>query len=325
MAQPTSSDVHADAALTDFSLAYIQDNQNFIGGNAIPTFPVEHKSDLYFVFNKDDWMRDDAVKVRAENEEAPQSGFTLSKQNYNATPWWTAVPLSQMTQANTDPGLPLDKAAAQLVTQRMMIRRERLFATNFMLSTSGWATTKNGTAGGGTDFTSWDDYASDPEKNMDDAKNLMVKTTGFEGNVFTVGYSVHQALKRHPIIKDRIKYTSAESITAAIIAKFFELDEYHVSKASYSSTNEGAASKTQNFAVPSNALLTYKEGAPTLMSPTAATIFCWSKLTGMNDAGVRIDQYYDEKKKQDVIRGEFAFAMVISGSDLGYLFKDATH
>lgn len=324
MAQPTSSDVHADAALTDFSVAYLQDNDNFIGGNAIACFPVEHKSDLYFVFNKDDWMRDDAVKVRAENEEAPQSGFTLSKNSYNATPWWTAVPISQMTQANADPGLPLDKAAAQLVTQRMLIRRERLFATNFML-TGLWATSITGTASSGTGFTSWDDYASDPEKNMDDAKNAMVKSTGFEGNILTVGYSVHQALKRHPIIKDRIKYTSSESITAEIIGKFFELDEYHVSKAAYSTTNEGASTKTQAFAVPSNALLTYKEGAPTLMSPTAATIFCWSGLTGLNNAGVRIDQYYDEKKKHDVIRGEFAFAMVVSASDLGYLFIGATH
>lgn len=324
MAQPTSSDVHADAALTDFSVAYIQDADNFIGGNAIPSFPVDKKSDLYFVFNKDDWMRDDAVKVRAEDEEAPMSGFTLSKQNYNATPWWTAVPLSQMVTANADPSLPLDKAAAQLVTQRMLIRRERLFATSFM-TTGLWATTKNGTAGGGTDFTSWDDYASDPEKNVDDAKNAVVKSTGFEPNVFTVAYSVHQALKRHPIIKDRIKYTSAESISAAIIANFFEVDEYHVSKSAYSSTQEGASAKTQAFAIPANALLSYKEGSPTLMSPTAATIFVWSGLTGMNNAGVRIDQYYDEKKKQDVIRGEFAFAMTISGSDLGYLFKDATH
>lgn len=318
MAQPTSSDVHADAALTDFSVAYIQDQTSFIGGDAIPSFPVEHKSDLYYVFNKDDWMRDDAVKVRAENEEAPQSGFTLSKSSYNATPWWTAVPLSQLVTANADPALPLDRAAAQLVTQRMLIRRERLFATNFM-TTGIWGTDKVG----GTDFTQWSDYASDPEKDMDNAKNYMMKTTGFEANIFTCSYTVHQALKRHPIIKDRIKYVSDESITAEIIARFFELEEYHVSKAAYSSTQEGASTKTQAFAVGPNALLTYKEGSPTIMSPTAATVFAWSGLTGLNNAGVRIDQYYDEKKKQDVVRGEFAFAMVVTAADLGYFFSNA--
>lgn len=301
----------------------MQDQKNFIGGDAIPCFPVEHKSDLYFVFNKDDWMRDDAVKVQAENEEAPMSGFALSKQSYNATPWWTSVPLSQLVTANSDPAVSLDKAAAQLVTQRMMIRRERIFATSFM-APSLWGTSVNGTAGGGTDFTSWDDYASDPEKNVDDAKKAMLQSAGFEPNIFTVSYSVHQALKRHPIIKDRIKYTSSESINAEIIAKFFELDEYHVSKSSYSSSKEGATTKVQNFAIGPHALLTYKEGAPTIMSPTAATIFAWAGLTGLNNAGVRIDQYYDEKKEQDVIRGKFAFAMVITGADLGYFFQNAT-
>jgi hypothetical protein len=304
--------------LTDFSIAYLQDQTSFIGGDAIPSFPVEHKSDLYFIFNKDDWMRDDAVKVRAEGEEAPMSGFTLSKSSYNATPWWTSVPLSQLVTANADPSVPLDRAAAQLVTQRMLIRRERLFATGFM-TTGLWANSVTG----GLNFTQWSDYASDPEKDIDNAKNVVVRTTGFEPNVLTVAYTTHQALKRHPIIKDRIKYTSDESITAQIIARFFELDEYHVSKAAYSSTQEGAPTPTQAFAIGPHALLTYKEGSPTIMSPTAATIFAWSGLTGLNNAGVRIDQYYDEKKKQDVVRGEFAFAMVITASDLGYFFYNA--
>lgn len=318
MAQPTSADVHADAALTDFSVAYLQDQTNFIGGNSIPSFPVDSKSDLYFVFNKDDWMRDDAVKVRAEDEEAPMSGFTLSKQNYNATPWWTAVPLSQLVTANADPSIRLDEAATQLVTQRMLIRRERIFATQYM-STGKWLTDKVG----GTDFTKWSDYSSDPERDVDNAKNFMVKTTGFAGNTMTVAFTTHQALKRHPLLKERIKYTSSESVTAEIIARYFELDEYHVSKAAYSTTAEGAASKVQAFAVGPHALLTYKEGSPTIMSPTAATIFCWSKLTGLNNAGIRVDQYYDERKKQDVVRAEFAFDMVISASDLGYFWQNA--
>lgn len=318
MGQPTSTDVHADAALTDFSIAYVQDQNNFVAGSSMPWFPVQHKSDLYFVFNKDDWMRDDAVKQRAEGEGAPRSGFTLSKGSYNATPWWTAVPLSQLTQANADPSLPLDRAATQLVTQRMLIRRERLFATSFM-TTGKWGKDYVG----GTDFTPWDDYASDPKKNIDDAKNYMAKLTGFVPNCFTVAYTVHQALCRHPLFVDRIKYTSDASISADIIKRYLELDEYYVTKAAYSSSNEGAASPTQAFAVGPNALLTYKEGTPTVMSPTAATVFGWSGLTGLNNMGVRIDQFYDQDKKEDVVRGEFAFDMKITGSDLGVFFSAA--
>jgi hypothetical protein len=322
MGQPTTSDVHADAALTDFSIAYVQDQKNFVAGDSMPWFPVEHKSDLYFIFNKDDWMRDDAVKVRAEGEGAPRSGFTLSKNNYNCTPWWTSVPLSQMVTANADPAVQLDRAAAQLVTQRMLIRRERIFATTFMVANV-WANTLDGTADGGTGFTSWDDYASDPEKDIDTAKNIVAKSTGFVPNCLTVAYTVHQALKRHPLIVDRVKYSSDESITADIIKRFFELDEYNVTKAAYSTSNEGAVTKVQSFTVGPHALLTYKEGTPTIMSPTAAVVFGWSGLTGLNNMGVRIDQFYDQDKKEDVVRGEFAFDMIATGTDLGYLFTNA--
>lgn len=318
MGQPTATDVHADAALTDFSIAYVQDQSNFVAGDSMPWFPVEHKSDLYFIFNKDDWMRDDAVKVRAEGEKAPRSGFTLSKDSYNATPWWTAVPLSQLTTANADPSVQLDRAAAQLVTQRMLIRRERLYATKFM-TTGLWGKD----LAGGVDYTAWDDYASDPERDIDNAKNIMVRTTGFVPNCLTVAYTVHQALKRHPLIVDRIKHTSDESITADIIKRFFELDEYHITKAAYSTSAEGAVTKVQAFAVGPNALLTYKEGTPTVMSPTAATVFGWSGLTGLNNMGVRIDQFYDQDAKEDVIRGEFAFDMKITGADLGVFFGAA--
>lgn len=318
MGQPTSTDVHADAALTDFSIAYVQDQNNFVAGDSMPWFPVEHKSDLYFIFNKDDWMRDDAVKVRAEGTGAPRSGFTLSKDSYNCTPWWTAVPLSQLTQANADQAVPLDRAASQLVTQRMLIRRERIYATKFM-ATGKWGTDYTA----GTDFTAWDDYGSDPEKDIDKAKNKVAKETGFVPNTLTVAYTVHQALKRHPLIVDRIKHTSDESITAEIIKRFFELDNYYVTKAAYSSSNEGAASKTQAYAVGPHALLTYKEGTPTIMSPTAATVFGWSGLTGLNNMGVRIDQFYDPDLKEDVVRGEFAFDMKVTGSDMGVTFQNA--
>lgn len=318
MGQPTSSDVHADRPLTDFSIAYIQGNKSFVGGTAMPSRGSQSKSDQYYIFNKDDWMRDDAVKQRAEGEKAPRSGFTLSKDSYNATPWWTAVPMSELTRANADPGLALDEACAQLVTQRMLIRRERLFAQQYM-STGKWATDKVG----GTDFVAWDDYASDPEKDTDKAKNSVLKATGFLPNTMTTSYTVHQALKRHPLIVDRIKHTSSESITQAIIARFLELDNYYVTQAVYSSTKEGATTPTQAFVTGPNALLFYRDPNPGLLSPAAATVFSWSGLTGLNDLGIRVDQYYDPDVKEDVIRGEFAFDMKVTGSDLGYFFSNA--
>lgn len=318
MAQPTRSDVHVDAALTDVALAYIQDDANFVAGQVMPIKPVEHATDKFFKFTKDDWQRDDAVKQRAPGERAPRSGFNLSTDSYDAAAWWTEVPLSDIVRSNADPALPLDQAAARLVTQRMLIRRDRLFATKFF-ATGLWATDKTG----GTDFTKWDDYSSDPQKNVDDGKKTILQSTGVEPNRLTVGYAVHQALKRHPLIKDMIKYTSDESVTAEVIAQFLEVEKYVVAKAIYSSGNEGAASPAQAFILGSNALLSYDNGSPHLMEPCAGAIFAWTGLTGINQAGVAIEQYYDVTTKEDVVRGQFAFDMKITGTDLGYFFSGA--
>lgn len=321
--QPTPVDVHVDAALSDFSIAYIQDQTNFVAGRAMPVKPVEHKSDKYFIFNKNDWLRDDAVKQRSAGSSAPRSGFTLSTSNYDAEAWWTEAPMSDLVTANADPSVPVDRALTQLITQRCLIRRERQFASTFM-GTGKWATDKVGTANSGTDFTSWDDYASDPQKDIDNGKATVLTNTGFEPNKLVVGYKVHQALKRHPLIKDQIKYTSNESITAEIIAKFLELDEYLVMRAVYATNQEGGTAAYAGVEF-TDALLMYSKDEPGIMMPCAATIFAWTKLTAFNASGVAIDQYYDVKTKEDVVRGQFAHAMAITGNDLGYFFSGASH
>lgn len=317
MSQPTPQDVHIDAALTDFSVAYLQDEANFVARRVFPIKPVQHMTNKFFIFSKNDWLRDDAVKLRAAGEGAPRSGFTLSTDSYSADPWWTSVPLSDLTRANADPSLPLDQAATRLVTQRMLIKLERQWATK-AFATGKWGTDKTGT----TDFIKWDDYSSDPQKDIDDGQTLVLTNTGREPNTMVVGYGVHKALKRHPIIRDMYKYTSSASITEDMIAAAFELDSYVVAKASYA-TNVEAGTAAYSFINGKNALLLYNDGNPSIMEPCAGAIFAWTNLTAFNTAGVAIDQFYDQNTKDDVVRGQFAFDIKVTGSDLGYFFSAA--
>jgi hypothetical protein len=186
MSQPTSSDVHLDAALTDFSIAYDRGNQTWIAGQVFPAKPVLHKTDKFHVFSKDDWFRDDSVKRRTEDTPAPRAGFNLSTDTYDAEAWWTAVPLNEMVRANSDPAVPLDQAAAKLVTQRMNIRRERLWQAAYF-ATSIWDTDVVGT----TDFTKWDDASSDPEKDVQVGVKTVLQNTGFMPNTLIVSFDVH--------------------------------------------------------------------------------------------------------------------------------------
>ncbi len=65
------------------------------------------------------------------------------------------------------------------------------------------------------------------------------------------------------------KYTSSASITEDMIAKALELEKYVVAKASYNTNAEGAVSVT-SFAAGANAMLTYSDGSPSIMTRAPA-------------------------------------------------------
>ncbi len=151
------------------------------------------------------------------------------------------------------------------------------------------------------------------------SRGLLANSTVVATTMSNMG--LEAALKvDHPIIKDMYKYTSSKSITPEMLAAAFELDEYLVSKASYATNEEGAAG-AYSFIAGKNALLCVADGSPSIMEPCAGATFTWTELTAVNSAGIAIDQYYDVKTKEDVVRGQFAFDMKVTGSDLGYFFN----
>lgn len=319
MSQPSPSDVHIDAALTDISAAYMQDASNFVAGQVFPTVPVQKQTDKFHTFTKNDWFRDDAVTKRAPEQESSGSGFGVSNDNYSCDVWATHIDINDQLRANADPAVPVENAAAMLVAQRMMIRRERQFASDYF-ATGKWGTDVTGS----TDFDQWDDAASDPEKDIQTGKETVLQDTGFEPNTLVVQYQVHNALKRHPLVQERFKYTSSESITPAMIAAFLEIDRYLIAKATYA-TNEEGGTAAYSFAFGKHAMLCYVPSSPGIMVPASGYNFSWSGLTGINDLGTAISNIDMRAagKKIDRIEGEFAFDMKVVGSDLGYFFASA--
>ena len=50
--QPSASDVHVDAIMTNHSVAYIQQAADFVAAQFAPRVPVQKQSDKYYVFTK---------------------------------------------------------------------------------------------------------------------------------------------------------------------------------------------------------------------------------------------------------------------------------
>lgn len=323
MPQPTSSDVHIDAALTNISVAYMQDESSYIADKVFPFVPVEHKSDKYYIYRKGDWFRDDS-KPRAAGAESAGGGYNLDTDGYLAEVYAFHKDVDEQVRANADPGIDPEVSATNFVTQTLLIGRERNFANTYF-KTGVWGTDVTGVTGaaGAGQFVKWSDDANgDPITDISNAIAVVLQTTGFKPNTLTVGYNVHTALKKHPLVVDRYKYTSADSITPEMLAALFEIKTYLISEAVYNSAKEGQGA-AMGFALGNHALLTYRPPAPSLMVPSAGYTFGWRGLTGLNNMGVRMLNIPAPLLKVDRIEGEMSYALKMVASDLGYFFSGA--
>lgn len=316
MPQPSVRDVHVDAALTNVSVAYAQDQSNFIADKVFPIVPVEKQSDVYFKYDKGAFFRDEAA-IRAAASESAGSGFDLGTDSYMCQKWALHKDVDDDTVANADPAVDPFRDATHFVMQQLLIRRERLFASSY-LKTGVWGTD----VVGGTNFAQWDDEASsDPFEDFKNARITMLSTTGYLPNTLTVSYETHEALKKHPLVMDRFKYTSSDSITEAMLARLFEVDKYLVAKSIYQTSVEKAASQTFSFIASKCALLSYSAPGPSLLQPTGGYIFAWRGLTGLNGAGIKTKRFRMENLEAERVESTMALSMKLVAADMGYFFS----
>jgi hypothetical protein len=317
MAQPTPTDVHVDAILTNISVAYIQDRSRYVSTRIFPRLPVEKQSDKYYTYTKGDWYRDEA-KLRAPATESEGSGWTLSTDSYSCDVYAIHKDLDDQVRSNADNPLNLDREATEFVTQRMLLRQE-IDWTSTYFTTGVWDTDKTG----GTDFTVWSDYAaSDPLDDIEDGKSTMLAATGFMPNTLVLGYDVYRQLRHHPDVVDRVKYTSSNIPAEQYLSTLFGVDRILVCQTIYNSAAEGAT-VSMGFLHGKHALLCYVPPSPGTLTPAAGYTFVWRGVSDGIGADVGISRFRMPMLRADRVEAQMAWDSKVISSDLGYFFSGA--
>lgn len=327
MPQPTQSQVHIDAALSMIATAYVQSADAYIADVVFPPVPVQHQADKYFKYRKGDFFRDEAQQ-RADATESAGTGYNLDTDSYLAAVYALHQDIGEQMRRNADPAVEPEIGATKMLMQKMLIKKDRIFVTKY-LTTGLWANEVTGAASGNgtTTRTYWDNDADgDPFTDLSDAQSSVLQNTGCEPNVLVLAYRVYKALKKHPLVIDRIKYTSpayAGKITPQLLAEAFDVEKVVVSKAVYNSAAEGATD-VFSFVTGLDALLCYAAPTPGLMVPSAGYNFPWAGFTGMNNMGIRVSNIPVPLRGLNTVRveTEMAFDMKLVGSDLGYFFHN---
>jgi hypothetical protein len=321
MPQPSINSVHVDAILTNISVAYLQKQDNFIADKVFPIVPVDKKSDKFFVYTKNDWFRDEAQR-RADATESAGSGYNLSTGTYSAEVYAFHKDVGDQTVANADAPLNPLREATEFVTQRLLLRRELQFVSDFF-TTGVWADDVTGVAGSPSsgETKQWSDYtSSDPIDDIEEAKSEILSNTGMEPNTLVLGYEVFRQLKNHPDLVDRIKYTSSQTITQDMLARMFDLDRVLVAKA-VKATNKEGASEAYSYAYGKAALLAHVAPNPGLMTPSAGYHFSWTGVSGGIGSTIGVSSFRMESLKAERVEAEMSFDNKVIGADLGYFWN----
>jgi len=311
MAQPTGSDVHVDAALSNVCIAY--KNEDYIGELISPRVPVTKQSDYYFSWNKDFWFRN-VVEKRAPGDLYPEGGIGLSKDNtYYCDIFHLAYPINDEDRENQDPAVQLEVTGSEWLADQFLMKKEIDIAA--VAFASSWDTNT-------TPTYSWDDYVnSTPLENSDTAMVTVRNNTARDPNILVIGTQVFDKLKRHPNLLDLYKHTGKGILTQDLVAAAMGIPKLLVGKSIYTTGLEGASSFTYSFIWGKKALWLYVPPAPGLRVPSAMYTFEWTNVGGGLPVNVRNDR--DDTRDRNVLRAKFNFDDKVTGTDLGYHYTAA--
>ena len=316
MPNPTLNSVHIDQTLSNLSTAYFQEQSAYIAGRVAPNVPVASKTNKYWVYDKNDSLREKALE-RGPGTESAGGGFRVSTDSYSAKVFAWHVDLDDQTLANADAGLRLEQSAAKMCVDAILRQLEADWAATWFV-TGTWGIDLDGT----TNFVKWNAANSTPVEDIETQRVAILAKTGRMPNTLVLGARVYSALKNHPDFVERIRYTSGDTVTTEILARFFEVDRIYVANAVQATNLEGETA-AYDFMLGNHAWLGYVAPNPGMETPSAGYTFTWSEVSDGSAVAVGTTRIEIPERRVVRIESQLAWDIKLTGTDLGAFFETA--
>ncbi|VVB63932.1 Uncharacterised protein [uncultured archaeon] len=318
MPRPGRSNVHINALLGNIAVNYAQKATNFVSTQCFPTVPVEHKSDNYAEYLKEDWLRDEA-KLRVPGAESAGGNYEVKLTNeYNCKNYAFHKDVSDDERDNQDSPLDADRDAINFVMSKMLLKRERQWAGAF-LKTSVWGTDLTGVTGSPStnEFKRWTEASGVTIiDNVETWKEFIASVTGYDPNTMVMAPDVLAKLKSNSEIKEQIKYTERGIVTTDLLADLFGLERILVPKGVVNTAKKGATGSYSRI-VSNSILLCYAAPAPSIQEPSAGYNFAWKGRTGNSNIGSRVKKFRMENLDSDRVEAEMSWDFKVVAADMG--------
>lgn len=219
---PAMPSVHIDRALTNVSIAYM--NDTFVADQVLPPLDVDKNSDKYFVYEKETFLRHSGKdangkpkSLRRPKSEASEIEYELSTDSYFCEEYAKKTLVPDAIRKYADSPLSPDIDGTMVVTEQLKLDNEIAAATVACTTTNFPSTHKVLLTTGGSG-TSWAQYTSANSLPLGDIKNGKIavrKAIMREPNNALYTVDTAQTLADHPDIKELVKYVHADALSSS--------------------------------------------------------------------------------------------------------------
>lgn len=226
---PLYTSIHQNQILANMSVRYANKRMDLIGSKVLPIIAVAKKTDDYYIYNKKDAYTIPDMKI-GRKSKAYEATWNTSTSSYTCEGYALEDFIPDEDYKNVDsPPLKIERDTVEDLTDKLLLGYEKRVADLVFSNTTITQTTAVAAA------DRWDDPTSEV---------MPTVRTAFDGcfiqpNVCVMGYEVWSALKNHPDIVERVKYTSSDAVTTEAVARLFEVDQVLVGRAKYNTANPG--------------------------------------------------------------------------------------
>lgn len=231
------------------------------------------------------------------------------------------VAYEDLLDAARVPGIDLSRGAVNL-TMRSLALDIEVEAAQLALDPAGYGT--NNKRKITTSTQKWTHKDSDPAGDLNAGKEAVRRGTGVYPNTLAIGPAVFNALREHPALKERVKYTSRESITAEMLAQLLDVERVVVGRAVYAPDEGDFADVWGNAAV----LAYVPAGADGSYAPSGEGAILSREepsygYTYVLEGHPMVEQpYQDRNAKSWIYPTTYDAVPVLAGASAGYLIEE---
>ncbi len=287
-------------------------NAEFISTALFPRATVPNRAMRQLKFGKEGFRLLNTRRAPGSNVRRIQYGYAAEPISLVQDSLEGVVPIEHQQEAESVPGFDLAQGAINMVLDSIDLGLEHECAT-MARNAANYAASNKVVL---TTTARWTQGASTPIDDIKEGNEAIRRQTGRYANTLVLGPNAKNALTRHASIKEQFKYTSAQSITLAMLAALLELENVVCGKAVYlPETAAETAPATDVWG--DDAILAYVPKGGNYQVPSYGYTY---ELAGYPQVN---QPYYSNETKSWIYPTTAERRPYILGADAGFLFQNA--